>query len=243
MDQAGVGAIEKVSRTMTKQDAFSETVDLAGEYVLGTLQGKAREDFAQRLAQDGVLQKEVAAWERRLAPLLETVEPVTPPSSLWRQIEQRIQPRQQPGQTGLWNNLNFWRGLGMVMTTLVLGIALSLFGLRQETAELRSVMVVLNDQSQTGWLVGTGTDQRFLRVSAVQPTPLPSDKVCQLWMETADGELLPLGVLPHTGNMRMQLPTSLRRDNRFKVSIESARSAPVERPSEEIVFEGKLTRL
>ena len=39
---------------------------LAAEYVLGTLEGPAREEFAQALSQDSRLRKFVAEWEQRL---------------------------------------------------------------------------------------------------------------------------------------------------------------------------------
>jgi anti-sigma-K factor RskA len=184
------------------------------------------------------------AWERRMAPLMEIVEPVTPPVDIWHKIEQRIDPQIPPASSrGLWNSLNFWRGLGMATTLLVVVLGLSLVGLQRQSGELRRVIVVLNEQSQAGWLVGTQDNREMLRVSAVQPTRLPADKVCQLWLVTDDGGMLPLGVLPHAGSMEMRVPTLLRQDSRFKVSIESAASAPVERPSQEIVFEGKQTSI
>jgi anti-sigma-K factor RskA len=43
--------------------------ELAGEYVLGTLDGEARERFESRLSIDGDAQRAVAQWESRLSPL------------------------------------------------------------------------------------------------------------------------------------------------------------------------------
>jgi anti-sigma-K factor RskA len=229
---------------MTKQDSIPASLDLAGEYVLGTLQGKAREAFVERLKQDTELQLEVAAWERRMAPLLDAVEPVDPPAAVWTKIEQHIDPQPaSQASAGLWNNLRFWRGLSMVAATLVLVLGLSLLGLRYETAQLQQLMVVLNQQSQAGWLVASRDNAGFLQVSAVEPTPLPADKVCQLWLVTEAGAMLPVGVLPHTGSTQLRVPALLKQNSRFKVSIESASHAPVERPSQEIVFEGKLTKI
>ncbi len=225
---------------MKQQDPASEAVDLAGEYVLGTLQGRERDQFEQRVMGDFGLQQEVAAWEQRLVPLLDTLEPVIPPAAIWRNIEQRIDPQPPQERTGIWDSLNFWRNLGMATASLVLVLSLSLFGLRQETGELERLMVVMNDQSQAGWVIGTRGNDAILRVKAMQPTRLPKGKVCQLWMEREDGVLIPIGVLPHTGAMEMISPALLKQDSRFKISIESALLAPVARPSEEIVFEGKM---
>lgn len=69
---------------------------LAGEYVLGTLDGPARDDFAQALAHDAGLQELVAAWERRLAGLDAAVAEEAPSSGLFNRIVAAID-----GETGL----------------------------------------------------------------------------------------------------------------------------------------------
>jgi anti-sigma-K factor RskA len=163
---------------------------------------------------------------------------------VWHRIEQRIDSEGASQlKTSLWNSLNFWRGLGIITAMLVVVLGLSLVGLRQETGELQRLMVVLNDQSQAGWLVAAPDQGASLRVSAVHPTSLPADKVCQLWLLTQDGSMVPVGILPHRGSLEMQIPGVLRQDSRFMVSIEAASLAPVKRPSKEIVFEGSLTRI
>jgi len=227
---------------MIVQENKAELLAFAGEYVLGTLQGEARDMFERQLATDFDLQSEVADWEQRLSPLAASIEPVVPPDSIWRRIETDISPHESQSP-GWWDSLNFWRNLGMVASGVVLGLTLSLFGLQQDEGELQRVMVVLNDQAQTGWLVGAGETGKMLRVSAVEPTRLQPGRVCQLWMETEDGRMLSVGVLPHSGRQQMKVPTLLRANSRFKVSIEAASEAPVAKPSGEFVFEGGLTQI
>ncbi|MCU7920651.1 MAG: anti-sigma factor [Candidatus Thiodiazotropha sp. (ex Epidulcina cf. delphinae)] len=218
---------------------------LAGEYVLGTLQGQERVDFEQRLNADLRLQSEVDAWQQRLAPLLDGVDPVAPPDTVWERISHRIEPdrsaRQAPG--GFWNSLSFWRNLGMVAATLVIALGLTLMTARQQGLEMDSVMVVLNDHARAGWVVGARARDGFLNVSAVEPTELPQGKVCQLWMEDEQGHLIPVGLLPHDGSRQMRLPTALNAGNRFKVSVEQTDRLPTDAPSDEIVFEGSLTEI
>jgi anti-sigma-K factor RskA len=225
---------------MSAQDQTIETHELAGEYVLGTLQGDARDRFERRLVDDVDLQREVAAWERRLAPMLEGVAPVSPPPQIWRAIEARINPVGQRQVSGIWHSLGFWRALSLVSVSLVLALSLSLFMLLPGSGELEQIMVVTNDQSQAGWIVDTRRRDPMLNVSAVQPSPLPPGKVCQLWLETAQGTMIPVGVLPHEGSRRMRIPETIQRDSRFKVTIEADAEVPVEQPSEQVVFEGRL---
>ncbi len=59
---------------------------LAGEYVLGTLDGEARTAFAERLKRDPALQEKVEAWHRKLEALDPVGETVDPPTGLWDRI-------------------------------------------------------------------------------------------------------------------------------------------------------------
>ena len=59
----------------------------AGEYVLGTLDPEERRRFARNLDGNAELKRLTEAWERRLEPLSEALDPVAPPEDLWSRIE------------------------------------------------------------------------------------------------------------------------------------------------------------
>jgi anti-sigma-K factor RskA len=59
---------------------------LAAECVLGTLEGEEALEAARLLRDDPTFAAAVRAWEARLAPLANTVPPVTPPPELWERI-------------------------------------------------------------------------------------------------------------------------------------------------------------
>lgn len=63
---------------------------LAGEYVLGTLRGKARARFERLLAMDASLRDRVERWEVLLAAPLTNVEPLEPPGGVWRKLASKI---------------------------------------------------------------------------------------------------------------------------------------------------------
>lgn len=69
----------------------NESIDiLAGEYVLGTLQGDERRLFDARLRTDASAARAVADWEERLSPLAEPAETVEPAPAVWDAIKRRI---------------------------------------------------------------------------------------------------------------------------------------------------------
>ncbi len=227
--------------TQTQQEMTLQ--EMAGEYVLGTMPGAERASFEQIMAADLGLQAEVSAWEERLSPMLDLVEPVQPPVGLWSQVEQQLQIGERPEQkSGFWDSLVFWRNLGMIAATLVLVLGLTIFGIQNDPA-MDQLLMVTGDKAQVQWVVGTTSQANRLQVKAIAPPELPSGMVCQLWMENPDGMLKPVGVLPHTGIQSMQIPAKLYSDSRFKVSIESAISLPIIKPSDKFVFEGRLTEI
>lgn len=68
---------------------------LAGDYVLGTLDGDARRDVAARLAVEPDLRARVAAWEARLGPAVTAATPpVAPAPSVWARIEAALEARE-----------------------------------------------------------------------------------------------------------------------------------------------------
>ena len=69
-------------------DRRGEDIDaLAGEYVLGTLTVAARQTVAARIEREPALRDAVAAWEKRLLPLVALAPPAEPSSALWQRIE------------------------------------------------------------------------------------------------------------------------------------------------------------
>lgn len=77
---------------MTGQDLDA----LAGEYVLGTLEGEERQALEVQMKHDAGLRDRVEAWERRLGPaVLAAAAPIEPPPGLLAKIEGAIDARQQ----------------------------------------------------------------------------------------------------------------------------------------------------
>ena len=230
---------------MMKESDIQDNSILAGEYVLGTMDDADRAEFERRLEEDLQLQAEVDAGERRFGPLLNTVEPVSPPASVWRELERRTSPKERSSNptSGLWASLQFWRGLGMTAAALVLGMALTLFTLHEGELGMDSMMVVLNDKSTAGWIVAAQQGRGYLNVRAVEPSDLPQGKVCHLWMKDGTGNMHPLGILPHSGSMDMPMPVKQASSQLFMVSIEEEADMPSDTPSQEIVFEGRLTEI
>ena len=78
---------------MTEDDDID---GLAAEYALGSLDPVERSQVDARRQRDAALARAIAAWERRLAPLIDRVPGVTPPSHLLDRILSRISVQASP---------------------------------------------------------------------------------------------------------------------------------------------------
>jgi len=65
---------------------------LAGEYVLGVLDGAEMRAVRRRAMTDPAFAAAIAGWEEKLAPMANAVPPLPPPDALWARIEEAIAP-------------------------------------------------------------------------------------------------------------------------------------------------------
>jgi anti-sigma-K factor RskA len=241
MDTSRPSSIEELHRDMNEASEMSPYQALAAEYVLGTLQGRDREEFEREMARDYRLRSEVEAWENRLNPMLETIDPVAPPREIWRSIERTLERRQRAPLFALWQSLNLWRGLAAAALATLLVLTLQLFTQAQRTFD--RMLVVTDTRSQPAWVVSSYADEPMLKVAAIQTPELPDGRYCQLWMEDASGRLVPVGVLPHNGSLEVAPPSAILQHTLFKVSVELKQEIAPRAPSPQIIFEGKMVDL
>src|SRR5579871_1752362 len=107
----------------------NEDTDLRyAEYALGLLNATERAAMAEEIRSSPAAAQAVEQWQRRLAPLAESIAETPPPQDLWVRIQEALaregwaadfahaQPArpsraQHVGRAGLWDSLRWWRGL------------------------------------------------------------------------------------------------------------------------------------
>ena len=99
---------------------------LLAEYALGVLEGEARTRIQQEIENNPSMAAAVAHWQERLQPLAEDIAPVTPAPEVWQRIQNtlgfnertvvatRVAATRRPeGTRGFWEDVRFWRWLGL----------------------------------------------------------------------------------------------------------------------------------
>ena len=208
-----------------------ELVDrLAAEYVLGTLRGRARRRFERWLVSPQVGDI-VKGWEARLAGLEPRLEAVTPPSTVWRGIENRLALRRKP--------VTRWLA---VAASLLLFAVIGFYALRPPPAAplAATQKALIQENSQTiYWSVELLGDNQELAVQVQGTHALEPGKALELWVLPApganDGQPVSLGLLPTRGAERRVLTAAQRAAlagaKQLAVSLEPAGGSPTGLPT------------
>ncbi len=227
---------------------------LAAEYVLGTLTREERQSVAERRAADKALDRAIDAWERRLAPMVETVSPLAPSSNLYNKIRAQIGLSQhvvslKAREQLLTRRAARWRN-AFVGATAVAASLVGVLGYREMVGRKEAtqyVAVLDSGNDMPAFLLTVDTKTNMAVITAVNP-PAQSDKTYQVWM-VSDKMPKPksLGLVNKPGEMQMMPMESrsemdLLMNASFAVSVEPMGGSPTGAPSGPVMFTGKLVQ-
>ena len=227
---------------------------VAGEYVLGVLDASERSAVAQRIEREPEFASEIAFWEERLGGFADEVKSVAPPEAAWSRIEAAIAapsaaPFAAPALGALWQNLFFWRIVGLGSSGLATAclIALAYFG--TVTAPDRApLLATLGQQGgQPGFVAAIGSGGSLVIVPASLLTA--NQKSMELWLIPTGTQARPrsLGLIAPSQPVRITVPPNLvpfvTPEASLAVSLEEPGGSRTGAPSNDIIAVGKLTNL
>ena len=229
---------------------FDDTDALAGEYVLGTLDASERASVAARRQREPALDEAIAAWEARLAPLMDEIAPVAPPDHILDSIMGRLD-----GVTGsneiavLRRRLRTWRIAAAGASAIAAGLVL--FVATRALVPTRSgenfVAVLQHDAASPAFIVSVDVAARSLTIRPVAATP-QTDRSYELWLVNARLHVpRSLGVVQNAAftvaSSRLNdLPRNIVRDSTFAVTLEPLGGSPSGLPTGPILYSGTLVQ-
>ena len=202
---------------------------LAAEYVLGTLEGRARQRFEGLLQAHPSLRARVREWEQRLNPLAAAAAPVKPPAAAWNGLQQRLFP--EPPPEPWYRRLAPWRNLALGSSMLAATLAVIMLvapPIFQDDSS--SYVVLMNDNAsqQPAWMISTSGNMDQFFVKNLQPMEMPPGRQCMLWLQPKGSrQLYPLGVLPDQGDA-----ATLKLEEKMRAMLPGQLTVTVEEKSE-----------
>lgn len=184
---------DMTSKGMTPKDRAE-----VAEYVLGVMPGDERPAMAGRILREGDFAREAQYWEATLDPLGDEIEPIAPPSRVWKGVQRRLfEPSKQ----------SVWRWIGPMIATALAVVAVVGF-LRVPDA---GPVWVADMATPEGLRLAAlyDEDKGEMRVS-MAGISMPTDRDVELWLIAGDRAPISLGVMPRTGQAAMDIPVELR---------------------------------
>jgi anti-sigma-K factor RskA len=222
---------------------------LAAEYVLGTQSRRVRARLARMIAEDEQLAERVTWWETQLESLADSVSPVPAPPWVWRRIENALQPSKERKESW-WGNVLVWRW----STALAGALALMLVLLPPPvprpdviTPEGGVVLVLMDDDSRTAWLVSRKSAQDPIKAQPLNLPVLTEQQAYELWLLPPEAAPLSVGLLNDEQTTELtldqQLGALLQPGLGMAVSLEPAGGSPTGAPTGPVVFTGSIREL
>lgn len=211
---------------------------LAGEYVLGVLDGVQRDEAGRRAAADPTFARLVEGWEGHFAPWLEAIPAQAVPQYLWPRIRVRLgwpamaPPAASPSpRPGLWRSAPFWRGATALATAAAIG---AVYVGRAPSPDVvppaqppavvqpapapptitepaaRPVTVLAREDGATAWIASIASDRDAVLMVPVPSAPDPTGLVGELWIIPAGGAPLSLGFVSNELAQTIDVPPALR---------------------------------
>ncbi|GAB1263561.1 anti-sigma factor [Aurantivibrio infirmus] len=232
---------------------------LSAEYVLGTLQGKARNRFERLIYESYRTRLAVWSWECQLNPLGKFAPQKKPPKHVWQSIRTRLNfsgkndSAELAARQNLKKLLGFWRGWGLA-ASFACAIFAVLFTTGIPTTNPGTnadhVAVFSSEQAEPQWLVSFDLNTGSLKAKALNVTAIEASQAFELWiLPGADAAPRSLGLLPVAaqGETNNQIPQALvellRSASGLAVSLEPAGGSPTGAPTGPVLFQSQLLEL
>lgn len=236
--------------------------DAAAERSLRLNTGEADAALAARAEADAGFRAEIDAWDERLAPLYDEIEPVEPPLAVWPRVADSIRPRAVNDNMAA----RFWRGWAMASTGL---LAASLAGLvvlianprierhyvdrpvPAQTPDFQPVSVAtLMSATDPDMPIATITYDPQTGTLYVSPTMQMTPEAGQvptLWLMMPEGEVMRVGGVdpshPRTHSVPMAMRSMAADAPALAVSLEPADNPNSPAPLGPMIASGEVARL
>ncbi|MBZ6377540.1 hypothetical protein B5C34_04410 [Pacificimonas flava] len=238
----------------------------AAEFVLGLLSDAEHQQARVRLQTDEAFRREVARWERFVAPLFEDSPEIAPSEEVLASLKRRLDRGGALRRASNDNPKNvvpaFWRNYGVAMTFIAATLGAFLLLDTPERPEHGTYMpptgaeAPARPQGPAEVLAARVSPEEGIPVAVITYLPdsgelvvapvsiaAGSEQVPELWFIPGDGTPRSLGLIDAADGARVQLPDGFDREATLAISIEPEGGSPTGAPTGPIVGTGTLSAI
>jgi anti-sigma-K factor RskA len=207
--------------------------ELAAQYALGTLRGRARRRFERICEQDPSACMALRRWEDRLLDLSMHILPVHPSALVWPSIKRRVRA-DRSRRIGSWSIAQWAAAAGLAALSAAIAWWTML-------APVELVATIADQQQMQLWRIEARSDRAVLRVAALPSLAQDAAHAYELWALPAQGGApVSLGVMPQVGTDALQLNdvqrAAIAAARQVAISLEPVGGSPTGAPTGPVLF-------
>ncbi len=248
--------IEKNSLTRYQNPEVFE--QLAIEYAVGSLHGRARKRFEVLMDTHFYLQAVVDAYELKFANLVELLPEEKPSDKVWNNIEAHISSSsaastttevpQHPSQqqaSPWWKTSFFKQGFGIAFMALVIAGALFLNPMTGGPVATAYSAVMESDNNETMAVTKVLQSDMKLSIDIMKPMKIDGNMELTLWCHPKNGGMpMKMGTISASGKTDIKISKAewknMKDVGMLAVSIEHKGDRSLREPSGKIILKGQL---
>jgi anti-sigma-K factor RskA len=216
---------------------------LCGEYLVGTLRGRARRRFERALSEEPPVALRLRHWEQTWVPKYSEAIAIQPARAGWKRLERELQlARYRPGW---FHRVGIWRAWA-VAATLAFVVAIGLPALLPLLRIAEPVEIARLQSADNRILLHAdlSRDRRMLRLRSARPVIAGPTQSYELWLLPAERgapiSLAVLGALDAQVTIPRRYAEGLRAGAKLAVSIEPAGGSPTGAPTGPVILVGDV---
>ena len=218
---------------------------LIGEYLLGTLQGRARRRFERALARDRALQARLDYWQRTMVVKAAKGMEVEPQPATWRRLARTLDLAQY--RAPWYARLGFWRGWAVAATAaLVFAIGVPVLRPLLDRPAQFALATLADQRGVAAVKVDVIPRDHVLVLAPERPIVASANQSYELWLLPADGRapisLAVLGQLAARVTVSDDNAKLVQNGAKLAVSVEPAGGSPTGAPTGPVILIGDVRR-
>lgn len=219
---------------------------LAIEYAVGSMQGRARKRFEALMDTHFYLRATVDAYENKFANLVELLPDAQPTDKVWNNIEAHIKattPEEE--KTPWWKTSFFMQGFSITAMALVI-TAVMLFNPMSGNNPTTYSAVLESETKDVMAFTKIQKSDMKLSIDIMKKVHVPSDMELTLWCHPKHGGMpMKMGTISKSGKTVIFISKEewqeLKNVGLLAVSMEKSDSKSVMKPTGKILLKGKLS--
>jgi len=222
---------------------------LAIEYAVGSMQGRARKRFEALMETHFYLRAVVDAYENKFASLVELLPDAQPSNQVWKNIDAHVQASTPQEEKTPWWKTNFFKqGFGMAAMAVIVSAVLLLNPMTitpEATATVYSA-VLESDSHEAMAVTKIQKSDMTLSVDIMKKVNVPDNMELTLWCHPKDGGMpMKMGIISEAGKTNIKISKKEWQDMRnvghLAISIEHKGENTAKKPTGKILLQGRLS--